>query len=88
MTRFYVRLVRFVRALPMLWHALGRPQYVVVYDVPDERGTECSEEYYGYFPTAEDARDMFREAYPQNRDETRNVKICLRVQDLTEECHD
>jgi hypothetical protein len=63
------------------YRLLPNPMYVVVYDVGDhEEGDEVSEEYYGYFSSVKDARQMYMDlSRGQNY---HNARICRVVENI------
>jgi hypothetical protein len=72
-----------LRRLIRTWHyrLFPRPLYVVIYDIGDhEEGDEVSEEYYGYFSSRNEARNMY--ANLSRGQNYHSAKICRVVEDI------
>jgi hypothetical protein len=58
-------------------YARVRPGYAVVYDYGDRPDIDFDESYYEMFSSPGEARRMFRDAYPSERDEAHNARLVL-----------
>lgn len=53
--------------------------YVVIYDELDEAGDPKTEEYYGYFASPAEARELWS-SFSNGNDKLGNVKLCQVVE--------
>lgn len=57
-----------------------KPRYVIVYGYKDKLG-DLVEEYYGYFHSPEEARDIWKEFTIGSENQYTHVRLCLVCED-------